>query len=292
MANNAREIKRRIKSVKNISQITKALELVSAAKMRKAQISALSSRPYSSLAVELLGNLARLDLKHPLIDPNGNGDEGRKKSGKSLVILITSDRGLTGSLNTNVVNKALSLLKEHDGEAYDFITVGKKGAEAARRHGFNIIAAFEGKDRNLTIFDAKPIAQIAIEEFTSGVYDKVFAVFSDFVSTLLQKPNVVRILPLFAEGLRKKDAEDEYLFEPDSSQVLDHLVYRTIEFSIYQCLLESAASEHSARMVAMRNASQAANDLIEELALTYNQARQASITRELAEISAAKLAME
>lgn len=290
MANNSREIKRRIKSVRNISQITKALELVSAAKMRKAQISALSSRPYSNLAMELLTNLAAFELKHPLLERPEIENQG-ERNGKMLVILITSDRGLAGSLNSNVINKALALLKQEGAENFDVLTVGKKGAESARRQGFNIIAAFESKDRNLSIFDAKAIAQVAIDDYVAGKYKKVFAVYSDFISTLVQKPNVMQILPL-ASPAQPANGSDEYLFEPSSEQVLDQLVYRTIEFGIYQCLLEGAASEHSARMVAMRNASQAANDLIEELSLSYNQARQGNITRELAEISAAKLAME
>ncbi|MGE5392528.1 MAG: ATP synthase F1 subunit gamma [Candidatus Saccharibacteria bacterium] len=293
MANNSREIRRRIKSVRNISQITKAMELVSAAKMRKAQSAALASRPYAKLTSELLKNLVRLNLQHPLIERPEPENGSNAKPGKYLIILITSDRSLAGSLNTNVINRSLALLREENAREFDFITVGKKGAEAIRRQGRNIVAAFEGKDRNLSVFDAKPVSQIAIEDFLNRKYDKVFAVYTDYVSTLVQKPNLTQILPLVKpENGNGGNGADEVTFEPDSQHVLDHLVFRTIEFGIYQCLLEAAASEHSARMVAMRNASQAAYDLIDQLSLSYNQARQAGITRELAEISAAKLAME
>jgi F-type H+-transporting ATPase subunit gamma len=290
MATNAREIRRRIKSVKNIGQITKAMELVSASKMRKAQNMTLSSRPYATLSSSLLNNLAKTTniYRHPLIHRPPNGK--KIGTGKTLVILMTSDRGLAGSFNNNITSKALSVLKNEGHENFDFITVGRKGAEFARKLNQKIIAAFPTKDRKITVFDAKPIAQIAIEEYLNYTYDQVFIIYTDFISTLVQKPSILKLLPMDTKQQDKNG--QEFIFEPNAKKVLDSLVYRAIEFGVYQCLLESSASEHSARMVAMRNANQASKDLSDDLTLTANQARQSGITRELAEISAAKLAME
>ncbi|MBI2607666.1 MAG: ATP synthase F1 subunit gamma [Candidatus Doudnabacteria bacterium] len=301
MASSSRDIKRRIKSVKNIAQITKAMELVAATKMRKAQAQTLSSRPYAQLSSALVQNLAKRSdyLKHPLIARILPEDQPVPVQ-KILAVIITPDRGLAGALNTNLINKAYELLKSEGIERFDVITVGKKGANAARRLNLNIIAAFDSRDKNISIQDAKPIAEIAIEGFvgnfsakggsaSGGKYEKVFVVYTDFVSTLTQKPNILQILPLVPE---KETDNTEYLFEPGPDEVLDALVGKVVEFAIFQTMLEAVASEHSARMVAMRNANEAAADLIDDLSLTYNQARQASITKELSEISAAKLAME
>lgn len=292
MAISSREIRRRIKSVKNIGQITKAMELVSAAKMRKAQTLATASRPYSILSGELLKNLVgKVDYKNPLIErvlPEEHPD-APVGAGKILVVLITSNRGLAGAFNTNVIGKALSILKEEGAEKFDLITIGKKGSDAVRRLGYNLIAAFDAKDRSVSIQDAKAIAEIAVSDYLSFKYEKVFIVYTDFISTLVYKPNIVQLLP-FADIAR--NGEDDYLVEPTPDDVLGRLILRTIEFTVYQTLVESAASEHSARMVAMRNANEAAGDLIDDLTLSYNQARQAGITNELSEISAAKLAME
>lgn len=286
---NSREIFRRIKSTKNIAKITKAMELVSAAKMRKAQLQAVSSRPYAVLSGALLKRLAAKSeqLEHPLIK---RVLPGRKiQPGKVLLILITSNRGLAGSLNTNVIGRALDLVKSEGAENIDLIAVGKKGIDLARRMKFNIVAVFEGKEKNVSVRDAQPIAEIAIADYLRYKYDKVFAVYTDFISTLLQKPNILQILPF---SVVEESDGSEYVFEPSPIQVLERLITNTIEFAIYQCLVEATASEHSARMMAMRNANDAASDLIEDLTLSGNQARQAGITKELSEISAAKLAME
>jgi F-type H+-transporting ATPase subunit gamma len=292
MPQSTREIRRRIKSVKNIGQITKAMELVSASKMRKAQSAASSSRPYAQLSSELVMNLIDKDAakNNPLINRVIPGYTKIKPLHKALVILVTSDKGLAGSLNTNVINRAISVVKEAGAGTVDFIAVGKKGSDALRRTGQNLIAVFHGKDRNISVFDAKPIAKVAIDDFLNFTYDKVYAVYTDFISTLLQKPNILQILPLVKES--SHTFSEDIAFEPEVDAVLNNVIYRYIEFAVFQCLLESAASEHSARMVAMRNANQSASDLIDELTLSANQARQAGITRELSEISAAKIAME
>ncbi len=290
MPNSTKEIKRRIRSIKNIGQITKAMELVAAAKMRKAQASALASRPYATISSELLQNLvSKADLSdHPLINrvlPNS-----KTAIQKVLIILISSDRGLAGAFNTNVINKALSIIKDEGAKEVDFITIGKKGADAIARMKYNIVASFPGKDKNISQMDAEPIAVMAMEDFMKAKYGKVFVIYTDFVSTLVQKPNMLQLLPFTHTDA--KDSNDEYLFEPDAKEILDGLINRTVKFEVYQAMVEAAASEHSARMVAMRNANEASGELLDELSLSYNQARQAGITRELSEISAAKLAME
>src|SRR5258708_1284010 len=296
MASNTKEIKRRIKSITNIGQITKAMELVSAAKMRKAQVTAVASRPYAVLSNELLRNLAASAnlTNHPLINRVILlGKQAAPK--KVLIILISSDRGLAGAFNTNLVNKALSIVKQEGAERIDFVTTGKKGTDAILRMHYNIVANFPGKDKNITGLDAEPIAVMAMDDFLAGKYEKVFVVYTDFISTLVQRPNMMQILPFSSQvagdGLHKTE-KTEFLFEPSSDEILEILIQRTVKFMVYQALVEGAASEHSARMVAMRNANEAAADLLQELSLSYNQARQAGITRELSEISAGKLAME
>lgn len=291
MANSSREIRRRIKSVKNIGQITKAMELVSAAKMRKSQTTALASRPYANLTKELLsGLLFKIHPdKHPLFK-KAVDNNGKNTSHKNLAILITSDRGLAGAFNTNLVNKAIEYISLDKSEEYDFIAIGKKGADALKRFNQNIIAFFKTFDKQVTMNDIRPISTIAMDEFLSGVYKKVVVVYPDFISTLVQKPNIYQVLPFQYDT--PKAFDEDFLFEPSPEAVLANLVENSIEFTIYQCVVEAAASEHSARMVAMRNANDAASDLMDELTLTYNQARQAGITKELSEISAAKLAME
>lgn len=291
MATNSKEIRRRIKSTQSIAKITKAMELVSAAKMRKAQAAATASRPYATLSGELLQNIAAKagQSNNPLLR---QVVADKSKPSKILAIVVTSDKGLAGSLNSNVVNKTVGLLKDEGKDRFDFITVGRKGTDAVKRFSPNIIAVFPGKDKGITSADSRPVAEIAMEEFTKGTYDKVFVIYPQFISTLVQKPNVLQLLPFVkGEGEREQNSR-EFLFEPSPHEVLDNLITRAIEFAIFQTLVESAASEHSARMVAMRNANEAAGELIDDLSLSYNQARQAGITRELSEISAAKLAME
>ena len=283
----SREIRRRIKSVKNIGKITKAMELVAASKMRKAQAAVVASRPYANLSQELISDLvSRLrDFEHPLFSK-------LNRDSKDLCVLISSDRGLAGALNSNVISSALKLSLEGGREKVDFITVGRKGTEAVKRFGAEIVAAFDGKDKDISIFDAKSICEVVFADYISRKYNKVHLVFTDFISTLSQRPKVLQLLPFESSKSATSEPQLEYVFEPNIFDILDPLIHRSIEFMIFQALLESAASEHSARMVAMRNANDAASDLIDDLTLSYNQARQAGITKELSEISAARLAME
>jgi F-type H+-transporting ATPase subunit gamma len=294
MPNSTKEIKRRIRSISNIGQITKAMELVSAAKMRKAQTSAIASRPYAVLSSELLRNLAGKagNSSNPLITRTlPEFGKSKTKAAKVLIILISSNRGLAGAFNSNVINKALSILKEEGEDKVDFVTIGKKGTDAIVRMKHNMVATFASKDK-VTVQDAEPIAVLAMDDFLAAKYEKVFLVYTEFVSTLVQKPNILQILPFASKDTENVKTYDEFLFEPAADIILENLITRTIKFAVYQAMVEAAASEHSARMVSMRNANEAAGDLLDELSLSYNQARQAGITRELSEISAAKLAME
>ncbi|MFA6587544.1 MAG: ATP synthase F1 subunit gamma [Patescibacteria group bacterium] len=294
-----RDIKRRIKSIGNTRKITKAMELVSAAKMRKAVSQALATRAYAHAAWEVLTNVSEVTNResHPLLI--------QRTVKKVAVIVISSDRGLAGGFNANVVRQALEVIALENQVPVDIIALGNKGADGLRRAGTNLVAAFSNPHTKPTIEDLTPITKIAIDDFVSGVYDKIYTVYTDFVSTLTQKARSRIILPIQKETLRqvlddvapeietmKVDANNPYLFEPNPDEVLEKMLRALVQSQVYQVVLESLASEHAARMVAMRNANDAAEELTDDLTLTYNQARQAGITREIAEISAGRAALE
>lgn len=298
---NTRDIRRRIKSVKSTSQITKAMELVAAAKMRRAQQQALATRTYAKLAWELVQNLSdKTDSRvHRLLR--------RPAKIKSMaIVLITSNRGLIGNFNNVVTNTALNLAKgDQAAEMIHFITLGKKGSLAAYRQGHTVVAQFEKKDAGVSALDILPLAKLLTGDFISGKYDKVSIVYMDFISTLAQKPAVRDLLPLSAKPAQHvavhewaeegeqlpEELTQEYLFEPGADEVLEVLLPRLVEMQIYQALLETNAAEHSARMIAMKNATEAAGDLVDELTLEYNQVRQEAITTEISEIVAGQLAL-
>jgi F-type H+-transporting ATPase subunit gamma len=291
MALQTRSIKRRLKSVRNTKKITKAMELVAGSKMRKAVNAVTGGRPYSSLAWATVASIAKnieTDL-HPLL---------KRKSGppKSiLLLLITSDRGLAGGFNSNVVKAAASILKQYGPEVrIDAVCVGKRGADAMKRLGRPVIASFVNVTNNPRFEDILPIGRLVVDEFLKGSYDRVIIAYTDFVSALTQKPVTVELLPLKKEA-GETDEEGEtvdYNFEPSPKEVLDRILPRIVETKVYHAVLESTASEHSARMMAMRNASDSASDMIDSLNFTFNQARQAGITQEIAEISSGKAALE
>lgn len=300
MALQSRAIKSRIKSVSNTRKITKAMELVAASKMRKAVQSVLGTRPFAQLAWHTVKTISCVTdtSMHPLL-------RERNEVNKTLFILLTSDRGLAGGFNSNMIKLALVEIAKQPGEV-DVICVGKRGADGMRRNKKNLIASFADITNNPKFADVLPIGKLAVTEFLAGNYDKVLIGYTDFISTINQKPLILELLPLGSpedvkeigevgrneqEELRQSNVR-EYLFEPDAKTVLDRLLPRLIETMVYQAVLESAASEHSARMMAMRNASEAATDMIDSLTLIYNQARQAGITQEIAEISSGKAALE
>ncbi|MCE7986606.1 MAG: ATP synthase F1 subunit gamma [Caldilinea sp. CFX5] len=275
-----REIRRRIKSVKNISQVTKAMEAVSAAKMRKAQNQVLATRPYAEQARNVLAYIARLsgNETHPLLE-----QRPVKRVG---VMLVTADRGLAGGFNMNVIKKAATLMREKRkaGAEVQVVTVGKKGRDWMLRYDPVIRAEFSKLPDSPKSQDIAPIARVLLDDYMQGHFDEVYVVYTDFVNTIKQEPVARKLLPVERPTEAATGMAPEYIFEPNPEVVLGQVLMGFTEVQILQALYESLASEHSARMVAMRNATDAANELIGSLTLTYNKARQENITTELMDI--------
>jgi F-type H+-transporting ATPase subunit gamma len=281
---NLRDIRRRIKSVKNTAQITKAMQMVAAAKMRKAQQAALAGHPYSQVLDRVLVSLRDhvSEGAHPLLES--------RPVKKSLVLLVTTDKGLCGALNTNILREAATL----DQASTVFVSSGKKGASFLARTGRNMIADFALPD-SPTFLQTKAISKFCLEKFLSGEVDSVSVLYPKFVNTLTQKPLLVPMLPISAEAAQGKGEHAEggaqYLFEPDADGVLDAVLPYYFHFSVFQMILDARASEQSARMVAMKSATDNAKGLVKDLTLEYNKARQAGITTELLEITTAQMAL-
>jgi F-type H+-transporting ATPase subunit gamma len=287
-----RDIRRRIKSVKNTAQITKAMQMVAASKMRKAQQSALAGRPYAALMNEVLGNVSFYagDFAHPLME--------KREKGKRCVILIATDKGMCGALNSNLMREAAKF----DTANTVYISAGRKGAQFLARTRRNLAAEFTYKDAPL-FGEARAISLFARDLFIRGEVDRVDILYTKFISTLTQKPEVRPFLPVgevrgVAAGIPQPlqgealmHGATEFLFEPNVDQVLGALLPHSLNFQLYQILLEAKASEQSSRMVAMKNATENANQIIKDLTLEYNKLRQANITKELLEISSAAMAM-
>jgi F-type H+-transporting ATPase subunit gamma len=298
MAANTRDIRRRIKSVKNTSQITKAMQMVAAAKMRKAQVAALAGRPYAQLLNRVLKAVSARseEQTHELLVS--------REVKKELVLLISTDKGLCGALNTNLLREA----GQFDPDKTVFVAVGRKGMQWLSRAKRSVLADFEMKE-NVHFLESKAVSKFVMEKFTSGEVDKVTVLFTDFVNTLTQVPRARTVLPIesleVAAGIEgrsgaptagisgQQDAQGalEYAFEPGVSEVLGGILPHYVHFQVYQMMLDARASEHSARMVAMKNATDNAKQLIKDLTLEYNKIRQASITTELLEISTAQMAL-
>lgn len=292
---NTRELRRRIKSVKNTAQITKAMQMVAAAKMRKAQNQAINGRPYSfNLSSALKRVLPLVDLgSHPLLQSNPSTSLRVRKSG---VIIISTDKSLCGSLNTNLFR----MITNSDLISSDnvFYTVGKKGRSFIARMGKNLLADFDNLDI-VTFRQATLLSKLIMDAFKSGEIGEAYITYPHFGSALRQEPTKMRLLPIKVEDIMEYMKEEpqevsgsEYLFEPDPSRLLDYILVHHIQIKIYQALLETKASEHSARMMAMQNATDNALELVDDLNLTYNQTRQSAITKELLEITTAQAAME
>ncbi len=273
-----REIRRRIGSVGNIKQITRAMQFVAASKLKRAQDATLTSRPYSDKLDEVLADVAAVldDEHHPLL--------AEERPGARLIVLFTTDRGLAGSLNTNTIRFAAREIATSAGDL-SVVTVGRKGTAAMRRAHVPIAASFEGFGDKPAFADILPLARLISDDFLAGTYAKVHLVHPAFVSTLVQRPEMTRLLPI------KPNPDDEaipgrqFIFEPSPRQVLEQLLPRYVATRLFQAVLELTASEQSARMVAMRNATDNAQELIDDLTLTYNKVRQANITREMIEIA-------
>jgi F-type H+-transporting ATPase subunit gamma len=279
-----RDIRRRIRSVKNTAQITKAMEMVAASRMRRAQQRVLASRPYSDTIRELIGELAgqpgTTGALHPLLVQREVDTVG--------IVLLTSDRGLAGALNTNVIRRGTELLLEQTTDV-ELITVGRKGQDFMARRGRKILGTFTGLGDRPDYMSVVPIARVIMDSYDAGVMDVCYLVYPKFVSTLVQRPQVEQLLPI--QAAERVERPLEYIYEPDPASILNELLPRYVEVLVYQAVLETVASEQSARMVAMRNATENAKDLMQALTLTYNKARQASITKEVTEIASAAVAM-
>jgi F-type H+-transporting ATPase subunit gamma len=296
---NTRDINLRIRSVTNISQVTRAMEMVSAVKMRKAQQRVTASRPYSDQLRQIMSDLA---TQQPDPEQLAEFPLLQKRPVRTVeLIVVTPDRGLTGALNTNVLRRAGRFILEETppsggggqgGETrapVRIIAVGKKARDYFVRTRQEVVAEFIGIGENISLDAVRPIADIAIDDFATAKVDAVYVVYSRFVNTLVQRPEVMQILPV--EPPPAHEGYSDYIFEPSPADVLNDLLPRYVEVQLYQAILEGLASEHSARMVAMRSASDNAKDIVRDLVLDRNKARQAQITREVSEIAAGANAM-
>jgi F-type H+-transporting ATPase subunit gamma len=319
MANNTKEIRRRIKSINSTKKITKAMEMVSAAKMRRSVASVLGIRPYAHSAWSVLTNLARAFESH------GKGLLEVREVRSVLILVIMSNRGLCGSFNAQVVRKIKQELADpsrmkinrvgnkkieskipDEKLKIDFITIGKKGEGIIRKLSKEIIATFPNLTYLPKIQDVRAVAKIAMDDYLQKKYDKVVVVYTDYVSPITQQTKIRQILPISKVDIEKqiaemdsaaneyglKEPELEYKVEPGPEEVLDHIFPRLIEMQIFHAILESNASKESARMMAMRNATEAAGEMANGLTLLGNQIRQQKITQEIAEISAGRAALE
>jgi F-type H+-transporting ATPase subunit gamma len=280
-----RKVRRRIKGVQNIAKITRAMEMIAASKMRKTQERGLAGRPYSEKIRQVIADLAALrdsGQQHPLLE--------RRDVKKIIVVHITPDRGLCGGLNANL-NRQLAQYITTQKTAVSIIAVGRKGRDFAARAGLDVSAEFTGLGDNPSFLDTLPISRIIIDNFTKESADMVYISFSYFVSTLVQTPTMKPLLPIQPAVLPTGQNVD-YIYEPDAGAVLDGLLPRFVESEIYHAILMSIASEQSARMVAMKSATDSATDLISDLTLVYNKARQEAITRELLDITGGAAALE
>ena len=284
-----RDIRRRIRSVKNTAQITKAMEMVAASRMRRAQQRVLASRPYSQTLRELIGELSAStgEVVHPLL-------QGRPTVRRAALVVMTSDRGLAGALNTTVIRRAAEFMLEAAPET-DVVAVGRKGLGFFVRRGFKPLGVFTDLGDKPSYEDAIPMARVVADAFLAGQVDAVYLVYPKFVSTMTQRPQVDQLLPVAptreTEGGGPPRRRMDYIYEPSAEAILQALVPRYVEVQIFQALLEAVASEQSARMIAMRNATNNARDLVDTLSLNANRVRQSTITGEVLEIASAADAM-
>jgi F-type H+-transporting ATPase subunit gamma len=273
-----RDIRRRIGAVKNIKQITRAMQFVAASKLKRAQDATLSSRPYSEKIDEVIADLAAvLDAEHdPLL--------ARREHGKRLFVVITTDRGLAGPLNTNTVRFALKEILDHEGDVA-VVTVGRKGRDALRRAHLPQEAHFAGFGDRPSFADVTPLTRLITDDFLAGDMARIDLIYPKFVSTLIQRPTLDQLLPLQPAADTEGIPGHQFIFEPNASTVLRQLLPRYVATRVYQAILETTASEMSSKMVAMKSATENAEELIEDLTLSYNKVRQANITREMIEIA-------
>ena len=274
-----RVIRRRIRSITNTAKITKAMEMIAASKMRQAQLRVIAARPYAEKMRAVLANLAAQpraeEETHPLLE--------HREVKRTGIIHITPDRGLCGGLNANINRKTASFILERNLPA-TLVTVGRKGRYFMSRYGREIRAEFSQLGDQPSLLDTTPISRVVIDDYIKGQIDEVHLAYTQFVTTITQRPMIWKLLPV--EPAKMEKAENvEYIYEPSPRVVLESLLPRYVEMQVYQAILESIASEQSARMVAMRNATDNADEMIDALTLVYNKARQELITKELLDIA-------
>src|ERR687884_1361060 len=286
-----RDIRRRIRSVRNTAKITKAMELVAASRLRRAQMRVTAARPYADAMRTLISELSSaapggVGALHPLL--------AQREVQAVGVVLVTPDRGLAGALNTNVIRRGTEVIAEEERSGrVEVVTVGRRGEAFLARRGRQLLGSFTGFIDKIEYDHVIPIARVIMDGFVNGQIDRAVLVYPRFVSTLSQRPEVIQLLPITppGEAAERPQQRLDYIFEPDPISILQQLLPRYVEVQIYQALIETAASFYSAQMVAMRNATDNANDLVQSLSLTYNKVRQAGITREVTEIASAAEAM-
>ncbi len=279
-----REIRRRIASVRNIKQITRAMQFVAASKLKRAQDATLAARPYSDKLEEVLADVASVlgGEEHPLLS--------QREGNRRCLVVFTTDRPLAGALNANVSRFAAKEIVDHPGDLA-VVAVGRKGRDALRRMRVPIAAFFLNYGDRPSFSDVLPLARLLTDDYLSGTYDRVDLIYPQFISTLTQRPALETLLPIHPSQDTHGIPGNQFLFEPSPGAVLEQLLPRYVAVRVFQAVLESAASEQSSRMVAMKNATENAEELIDDLTLTYNKVRQANITREMIEIASGAQAL-
>jgi len=291
MAKGMRELRRSIRSKQNMKQITKAMEMVSAAKLKRAQQAALAARPYAEKLREVVFSIATGsgDIKHPMLQV--------REVRKTAYLVITSDRGLAGGLNSNLLRQLMARIKERhkSSDEYAVFVIGRKGRDFLKRRNIPIAGEITGLSDSPTYHDIKSIAKAAVQGFEDGSYDELYLVYNEFRSAISQVPRIKKLLPLDASELGESKTEGPkafYEYEPSAEEVLQALLPKYAETLVYSAVLDNKASEHGARMTAMGNATKNAEKMIAQLTLHYNRARQAAITQEITEIVAGANALQ
>ncbi len=282
----AKEIRGQIKAIQNTAKITKAMEMVAASKMRKAQDRVVSARAYAEGIAQVVSNLmqAHPEYKHPFVTE-------RAEIKKVGLIMITTDKGLCGGLNTNALKVALKFMKAQKAEV-EVLTIGRRAGSFMRRVGAKVVGTKENVPDTPEVSDIIGVVSVAMDRYIKGELDEVHLIFSEFVNTMTQTPTATRLLPCPVSEVKKHASYWDYLYEPDSKEVMDGLLHRYVESLVYHGVLENKACEQSARMVAMKAATDNAKEIVKDLSITYNKARQAAITQELAEICAGAAAAQ
>ncbi len=321
---NTKEIIKRIGSVKNTKKITKAMEMIAAVKMRKSVQTATNTKDYSTAAYQILQKLSNLDVAHPLTvvkNKNEFAEVETISKQKTLLIVITSNRGLCGSYNAKILKNAQEIINtQNDVNEYSVLAIGNKAAQLAKRNNLELVALYDKLTDNPNYEEILPISKTIMQDFLDGKYSRVKILYTNYISGLVQKVTVKQLLPIKEKtleefkdkaGLDSADSNvdeikehndsnfgedinlnEEYDFEPKQKELLDYLLPMLVEIQLYQAVLESAASEHSSRMIAMKNATDSAGEMIDSLTLEYNKGRQAAITQEIAEIVSGANAQE